>query len=67
MKRTKDLKSPARRDFFRKAGLGLGAAGLASIGAAGSAGAETKVDHGFKKSQYRETEHVRQAYETAKF
>lgn len=67
MKQKTQVKSPARREFFRKAGLGLGAAGLATAGIAGGARAATDVDRGFKKSQYRETDHVKRAYELAKF
>jgi hypothetical protein len=68
MKRNKDLKSPERRDFFTKAGVGLGAAGAVVTGLTGGAAqAETKTDRGFKKAQYQETEHVRRAYETSRF
>ena len=67
------VKSPSRRAFLRNAGTGVGAAGLAVAGlAAGDAAkAATKPDAkdftNFKKSSYRETEHVKKAYETARF
>lgn len=60
----------ARRDFFRKAGLGAGAAGVAagvaavSVVTGGSARAAEPVQGG---SGYRVTEHVKQAYQTARF
>lgn len=68
MKERKDLKSPERRSFFAKAGIGLGAAGAVASGLAGGAAqAETKTDRGHLKSQYRETEHVKRVYEAARF
>lgn len=68
MKERKDLKSPERRSFFAKAGIGLGAAGAVATGLAGGAAqAETKTDRGHRKSQYRETEHVKRVYEAARF
>ncbi len=63
------LKSAERRAFFKKAGLGIGAAGIAATGLAGSAAAETPKDGQKDRtaSAYRETEHVKQAYRTARF
>ncbi len=62
------LKSPGRRIFFKKAGAGIGAAGVAAVGLSGtSARAAVKADQDFKKSSYRETEHVKKYYETARF
>ncbi len=61
------LKSPGRRAFFRKAGIGVGAAGVAAVGLSGkSAEAEAKPDKDFKKSAYRETEHVKRYYELSR-
>ena len=61
------LKSPGRRAFFRKAGIGVGAAGVAAVGLSGkSAEAEVKPDKDFKKSAYRETEHVKRFYELSR-
>ena len=47
----------------------MGVAGAVAIGltSGGKAQAESKPDRGFKKSLYRETEHVRRAYELARF
>ncbi|MEE9250344.1 MAG: formate dehydrogenase [Alphaproteobacteria bacterium] len=62
------LKLPGRRAFFKKAGAGIGAAGVAAVGLSGtSARAAVKADKDFKKSSYRETEHVKKYYETARF
>jgi len=61
------LKSPGRRAFFRKAGIGVGAAGVVAVGLSGkSAEAAVKPDKDFKKSAYRETEHVKRFYELAR-
>ncbi len=68
MKREKDLKSAERRDFFKKAGAGLGVAGAVAVGLAnGTAEAKVKLDRDSKKGGYRETDHVRRAYELARF
>lgn len=68
MSRKRRLKSPERRDFFKKVGLGAGAAGAVAMGlTSGSAKAGAPVDRGFKKGLYRETEHVRRYYELARF
>ncbi len=62
------LKSPGRRAFFRKAGVGVGAAGAVAVGLSGtSAQAAVKSDKDFKKSSYRETELVKKAYESWRF
>lgn len=58
----------ARRDFFKVAGLGAGAAGAAAVvmrttGAA----AEHRPDDRASKSGYRETEHVKKFYDLARF
>jgi len=68
MKREKDLKSAGRRDFFKKAGAGLGVAGAVAVGLAdGTAEAKVKPDGGSKTGGYRETDHVKRAYELARF
>jgi hypothetical protein len=68
MKREKDLKSAGRRDFFKKAGAGLGVAGAAAVGlGSGTAAAEVKPDRGSRNGGYRETEHVKRAYELSRF
>ena len=62
------LKSPARRAFFRKAGAGAGVAGVLAAGLSGqSPQAEEVTKNDFKKSAYRETEHVKKVYQTARF
>ncbi len=57
-----------RRDFFRKASLGVGAAGAA---AAGLSASKTKAAEPAKGAStgagYRETAHVKKYYELAKF
>ncbi len=61
----KQTASMGRRDFFRKAGLGAGAAGAAVVGvSASSVKAEASET---KTSGYRETDHVKKYYELAKF
>ena len=67
MSTNETLKSPGRRAFFRKAGIGVGAAGVAAVGLSGkSAEAGVKPDKDFKKSAYRETEHVKRYYELSR-
>ena len=59
------IKSPGRRAFFKKAGVG--AVGAVAVGLSGkSAEAEVKPDKDFKKSAYRETEHVKRFYGLAR-
>jgi hypothetical protein len=54
----KKSESSSRRDFIKTAGLGVGVAAVASgVLSAGGAVAEG----------YRETEHVKQYYESAKY
>ena len=55
-----------RRDFFKKAGLGAGAAAIAVT--ASKAGAVEAVSTPSEKgSGYTETDHVRKYYELARF
>ncbi len=54
-----------RRDFFRKAGIGAGAAAVAVT--ASQAGAVEAVAPQEKSAGYRETEHVRKFYDLARF
>ncbi|WP_431854538.1 formate dehydrogenase [Azospirillum sp.] len=67
---TKGKATLARRDLFRAAGLGAGALGAAAVGLP-AAPAEAKADPnaaGDRTAQrYRETEHVRKAYESSRF
>lgn len=70
MSKEKDLKSPERRDFFKKAGLGIGAAGAVAIGlSSGPANPAVKSDGrlDIKKGAYQVTDHVRRYYELARF
>ncbi len=58
----------ARRDFFRMAGLGAGAAGAAAVvmKATGAAAGERATDRP-SKSGYRVTDHVKKFYDLARF
>ncbi len=68
MTRDKELKSPERRKFFRKAGIGIGAAGAVALGVpAEQAKAAGTADSDFRAGSYRETEHVKKAYRLARF
>ena len=68
MSKNETLKSPGRRAFFKKAGIGAGAAGVVAAGLSGnSAKAEVKPGKDFKQGAYRETEHVKRYYELAAF
>lgn len=58
----------SRRDFFRKAGFGVGAAGAAAVGLGTGEAEAAEVGAGGEKSAgYRETAHVRKYYELARF
>ena len=68
MRDKQDVKLPGRRAFFRAAGTGLGAAGAMAVGLSAvpdEAAADEPRDR--SDSRYRETEHVRKAYDTARF
>lgn len=57
-----------RRDFFRKAGLGAGAAGVAAVGLSTSEGSAAVPGRDAVTGEgYRETEHVKKFYELARF
>ena len=58
-------KSLPRRDFLKAAGVTGGAAGLAAVALA-SKSATAAVSEGRKSAGYRETEHVKKYYETAR-
>ncbi len=67
MSEEKTLKSPQRREFFKKAGLGAGAAAVVA-GALGSSAEPAAAALDPSKSQgYRETDHVKRVYELSKF
>ena len=64
----KETVSVGRRDFFRKAGLGAGAAGVAAVGlSAGQTKAAEPASGTGKGAGYRETEHVKKFYELSRF
>ncbi len=69
MSEDKALKSPERRSFFKKAGIGIGVAGVAAVGLSGKSADATPAgaDKDRKAAAYRETDHVKQAYKTARF
>ena len=62
----KEATAIGRRDFFRKASLGAGAASVAAVGltAQDSAAASPKAETG---AGYRETDHVKKIYELSRF
>lgn len=69
MSEKQKLASPDRRSFFKKAGLGIGAAGVAAVGLSGtsSEAALSEAPKDQTASSYRETDHVKQAYKTSRF
>ena len=60
-------KEMGRRDFFRKATLGAGVAGVAAAGMAKGAAASDSGKQMASGSGYRETDHVKKFYELARF
>ncbi|HLS69270.1 MAG TPA: formate dehydrogenase [Kiloniellales bacterium] len=60
----KEVASAARREFFRKAGLGVGALGAAAVTLGAGDEAEAAVE---KPNGYQESEHVKRYYELARF
>ncbi len=68
MSKKKEKTSVGRRDFFRKAGLGVGAAGAAAVGLAAKPGAAAEPSETAPGSAgYRETAHVKKYYELSRF
>ncbi|MBM3572587.1 MAG: formate dehydrogenase [Alphaproteobacteria bacterium] len=65
MKDKKDAKAVARRDFFRTATVGAGAAGAAALGLTGTKAAAKSAPA--SATGYRETEHVKKVYALARF
>ena len=64
----KEAVSVGRRDFFKKAGLGAGAAGIAAVGLSAEKVEAAEPTAGSAKSAgYRETEHVKKYYELSRF
>jgi hypothetical protein len=67
MSKKQDIKSTDRRDFIKKAGLGVGAVGVAAVSLT-STDAQAATGTGRPASKgYRETDHVKQFYATARF
>ncbi len=66
MRQEKDIKSPERRSFFKKAGLGAGAVGVVALGLPETAAAAELGSGKTGGSGYRETDHVKRYYEIAK-
>ncbi len=67
MKERKDIHSLERRNFMKKTGFGVGAVGAVALGLPKSAAAAVSGSGGEPgKSGYRETDHVKQYYATAK-
>ena len=63
---TQSKKSLPRRDFLKAAGIAGGAAGLAAV-ALTSKSTQAAVPEDRKGSGYRETEHIRKYYESARY
>ena len=66
MKKSED-QALARRDFFKKAGLGIGAAGAAAVTMVAGEGEAAEVSSSSHAAGYRETAHVKTFYELARF
>ncbi len=67
MSENKQPRSLGRRAFFKKAGVGIGAAGAVAVGLGATAEAKVEPEADAKASAYRETEHVKKVYGTARF
>ncbi len=63
---SKTTKSLPRRDFLKAAGIAGGAAGLAAATLT-SKSTQAAVPENRKGSGYRETEHIRKYYESARY
>ncbi|HLW28309.1 MAG TPA: formate dehydrogenase [Kiloniellales bacterium] len=62
--KNKEVVSRERREFFRKAGLGVGALGAAAVTLGVTEEAEAAVE---PRKGYQESEHVKRYYELARF
>lgn len=69
MKQEKSKETVGRRAFLRGAGLGAGAAGVAAVAATSAAPAKpaSAAPAQGRPAGYRESEHVRRAYQLARF
>ena len=66
MARDDKLKSAARRSFFKKTGGGVAGAAVVGLTAGTAAATQPRSDDRTAGS-YRETDHVKAAYRTARF
>ena len=64
MQKQETAKTPSRRDFFKTASLGAGAAAIGAVGLGAAPKAATAVAS--TGAGYRESEHVKRYYELAK-
>jgi hypothetical protein len=62
----REVAAPSRRAVFRAVGLGVGAAGAAAAGVRPES-AEAAATRSDGSLGYRETDHVKKVYETARF
>lgn len=62
---TKTKRSLPRRDFLKAAGIAGGAAGVAAVALSGKS-SKAAVPESGKSAGYRETEHIRKYYESAR-
>ncbi len=66
MSEKKQASTATRREFFRLAGLGAGAAAVAGV-TSGAANAAVEVKTGRRRDVgYQETDHVKQVYELSR-
>jgi hypothetical protein len=64
MKKDQEAKGAKRREFLKLAGLGAVTGAAAAVGAKPAA---AEVEAQGRRAGYRETEHVKKAYELARF
>ena len=67
MTEKKQKVSVGRRDFFKKAGFGAGAVGMAAAGLGAEKGKASEPTGTKDGAGYRETAHVKKYYQLARF
>lgn len=67
MSKKQELENPARRKFFKSAAAGSVAAGAVAVGLGAAAPAKASTTDDQKAGRYRLSDHVKQAYATARF
>jgi len=67
MSKKQELENPARRKFFKSAAASSVAAGAVAVGLGAAAPAKASTTDDQKAGRYRLSEHVKQAYATARF